>query len=148
MKTTKIGPLKDFLLHVYGNTKPLSSNHSIFFASFAADIDYTLNPILILEARSSRACANVTILTDQITEQVECFDLIASTDSQFVNVRGSRTTLCIIDIPPPISAVCLLNQTNGTSSASVSCTTSNVPPDTQIEFSTCEIDGTPSDICK
>ena len=117
--------------------------------AFTAGIDYAVSPELIFEARSSRACANVTIFADQVIEQVECFDLLVFTDGgTLITVRGRRTTVCIIDIPPPIRAECLLNQTRGSSSASVSCTTSNVPPDSLIEFITCEIDGTSSEICK
>jgi hypothetical protein len=122
-----------------------------FFASIAG-VDFSVSPELTFAANSSRACANVSIFTDQIIEDfVECFDLLASSgDDPRINVRGARTTVCIVNIPPPImiTAECLLNQTRGVSPSSVSCTTANVPPDSQIEFTTCEIDGTASDICK
>ena len=87
---------------------------------------------------------------DQLVEDItECFDLFVSADGDTrISIRGGVTTVCIVDIPPPITAECLLNQTRGVSPASVSCSASNVPPDTLIEVITCEIDGTPSDICK
>ena len=123
-------------------------HYTSFF--FIAGVDFAVSPELVLAANSTRACANVTIFTDQVTEEVECFDLLVSPaggDTR-INVRSGRTTVCIIDIPPPIRTECLLNQTRGISPASVSCTATNVPPDSLIEFITCEIDGTASDICK
>ena len=122
----------------------------IMLFEFVAGVDFSVSPELVFAANSSRACANVTIFTDLIIEEVECFTLLASAagEDARINVRGERTTVCIVDIPPPITAECLLNQTQGISPSLVSCTTANIPPDSQIEFITCEIDGTASDICK
>ena len=120
-----------------------------FFFAFVAGVDFSVSPELVFAANSSRACANVTIFTDLIIEGIECFTLLASAgEDARINVRGERTMVCIVDIPPPITAECLLNQTRGISPSLVSCTTGNVPPDSQIEFITCEIDGIASDICK
>lgn len=56
---------------------------------------------------------------------------------------------CATDFPPPVTAQCALFTISDSNIVTVNCTTSEVPPDTVIEFSTCEVDGLSlSSLCK
>ena len=58
-----------------------------------------MSPDLDFEARSNRACVNLTIIDDEVVESVECFDLVAvnSANDTRISVRFNRTALCIVD---------------------------------------------------